>query len=519
METRAIPPWELRRPRLSFPVSRLGDEALARLVERGEERVFAVLFDRYHQTLYRYCRSIVRSEPDAEDVVQSVFASAFVALRDRRRDAPLKPWLFRIAHNESISVLRRRRPDAELTDGMVAAALPVEDTALQRERLARLVADVLVLPERQRAALVMRELSGLSHEEIAVALECSAGAAKQTIFEARQALAELEEGRAMSCDEICRKISDGDRRALRGRKVRAHLQGCAACATFAEAIPARTAELRALAPVLPSGATAMLLARTLRRAAGADPGRLTAGAVGKAAAGVTSAKLTAGAVLLATATVGVADLREHQRPSAPTRPVVTSAVVTSAAAVAATESAARTGGAAAIGRGAGAPGVRRFSLHGHRGHGRGTAVARTSGVPGAATPSVRATGGGRGVKTIPGGRVASAGHGRAGSAGHGRVAGAGHGLAVGRTRTVPPGAGLQRARAPSTSRAAAAGGARSPTRGGSHASAHGASGSAHTASGSAHGASAPAHASPHGRPAVRGATAGQTGTGNPHAGT
>jgi RNA polymerase sigma factor (sigma-70 family) len=474
MDTRALPTWEVRRPRLPLPLPLLGDEALARLVERGEERSFAPFFERYHQMLYRYCLSIVRSEADAEDVVQSVFASAFVALRDHRRDAPLRPWLFRIAHNESVSVLRRRRPEAELTEGMVAAVLPVEDTAVQRERLARLVADVRALPERQRAALIMRELNGLSHEEIAVALRCSTGAAKQTIFEARRSLAELEEGRAMSCDEICRKISDGDRRALRGRRVRAHLRGCAACAAFAEAIPARTAELRAIAPTLPAGAAGLLLARTMRAATNCGgTGQVTAGALGKAAAGVTGTKLTAGAVLLATAAVGVAHLGGRRHAAALPPPVGRANVVRLAGQATAAGPVITSRPTAAV---AGRQIERRrhgVSPTGGRAHQGPSAVPSHRRGPAAGVTSVGALAAGRAAP------ASSAGSGVA----------AGHGRAYGRTRSVPRGVGLQHARAPSRSRGAAAGATRSFTRAGSP-------GSERSVSGSVHRNSGPAHASP-----------------------
>jgi RNA polymerase sigma factor (sigma-70 family) len=485
MDTRALPTWEGRRPRLGLPVSRLGDEALARLVERGEERSFAALFERHHQTLYRYCLSIVRSETDAEDAVQSVFASAYVALCGRRRDAPLRPWLFRIAHNESVSVLRRRRPEAELTEGLVAAALPVEDTALQRERLSRLVTDVLELPERQRAALVMRELNGLSHEEIAVALECSPGAAKQTIFEARRALAELEEGRAMSCDEICRRISDGDRRALRGRRVRAHLRECAACAAFAKAIPARTADLRALAPTLPAGAAGMALVRTLSASAGSGSrGRVTAGAVGKAAAGVTGAKVTAGAVLLTTAAIGVVHLGERRHPSASARPVIRADAVRPAGATGATTGITatrkRTAAPAAPAGARRSPGVR---ASGGRAH-QGLSVAGAAPVSrGRSAGAAKASAG-----------AAGRGHAATASAA-GRGAGAGHGWAYGRTGSVPRANGLEHARAPSTSRGAA-GGVQSSTSGGRPGSERSVSGSVHRAAGSAHASPGAAQAAP-----------------------
>src|SRR5438270_245866 len=88
--------------------ARLSAELLARQAARGSQRAFAVLYERYHQPLYRYCRSILRNDPDAQDALQSTFAGALSALQRGQRNAPLRPWLFRIAHNESIAVIRRR---------------------------------------------------------------------------------------------------------------------------------------------------------------------------------------------------------------------------------------------------------------------------------------------------------------------------------------------------------------------------------------------------------------------------
>jgi hypothetical protein len=98
-------PW-LGASALPMPLS--GEERLARLAGEGNDRACGVLFERYHQPLYRYCRSLVRSDVDAQDALQSTFAAALGALQRGQRDAPLRPWLFRIAHNESISLLRRR---------------------------------------------------------------------------------------------------------------------------------------------------------------------------------------------------------------------------------------------------------------------------------------------------------------------------------------------------------------------------------------------------------------------------
>src|SRR5947209_11236041 len=226
VEAPVAPPASGRSIAVPAPLGLLSDERLARMVGQGNERAFGTLYARYHQPLYRYCYSMVRHEADAQDALQSTFTSALAALRRSQRDAPLRPWLYRIAHNESISLLRRRRVTDELPETMEARGSSVEHAAEERARLELLVEDLRDLPERQRGALVMRELSGLSHEELAQALGISVGAAKQTVFEARRALAEFEEGRAMACEDIQRLISDSDRRALRGRRLRAHLRGC-----------------------------------------------------------------------------------------------------------------------------------------------------------------------------------------------------------------------------------------------------------------------------------------------------
>jgi RNA polymerase sigma factor (sigma-70 family) len=293
------------------PFGLLGDERLAQRVGAGDERAFVVVYERYHQILYRYCRSILHNDVDAQDALQSTFAAAFAALRAGQRDAPMRPWLFRIAHNESISMLRRSRPGVELSKASVTAATSTEEQVAERAELSVLLRDLHQLTDRQRSALVLRELSGLSHQEIAIALGTSVGAAKQTIFEARQSLFEFAQGRAMACAEIRRTISDADGRTLRSRRVRAHLRECSGCAGFATAIPARSGELRALSPALPGAAAVGLFARLAVPAAGRGGGaglaRLAAGAAAKTASASAGfgANALAGVAVVATATAGV----------------------------------------------------------------------------------------------------------------------------------------------------------------------------------------------------------------------
>ena len=92
------------------------DERLARLSAAGDEAAFGVLYERHHQALYRYCRSIVRDEHDAQDALQGAMASALAGAGTWRPGVPVRAWLFRIAHNEAVSLLRRRRRVAALDE-------------------------------------------------------------------------------------------------------------------------------------------------------------------------------------------------------------------------------------------------------------------------------------------------------------------------------------------------------------------------------------------------------------------
>jgi RNA polymerase sigma factor (sigma-70 family) len=436
------------------PLLRLGivsDETLARFVA-GEacEDAFAAIYKRYHQRLYRYCRSIVRNESDAQDALQSAFAGAFAALKRGQRDAPLRPWLFRIAHNEAVSVIRRRHLEDDLSEALEPSGSTVEEAAEERQRLALLLADLHELPERQRNALVLRELSGLSHQEISVVLGSSVGAAKQTIFEARRALSEFTEGRAMACEEIRRTISDADGRTLRGRRVRAHLRDCPACAGFAAAIPARAADLRALAPPLPAAGAAGLLGGIVGTGSGhggGGAGGLAVGAAGKTLGASLATKALAGAAIVATVAVGTAATVRHFTPAAPgthALPLVRPA--SDPAAKAALPGALRERGSAQMGNTVGAGSKTRAS---GMPNGRKTRSASASGGAhrGAPVqPGAQAAGGRASSGLVPG-RPSRPGGGRSSSS----STGAGSAKPPGTTGSASPKAGKPKGR-PSTGR-------------------------------------------------------------------
>jgi RNA polymerase sigma factor (sigma-70 family) len=289
-------------PEPSIPGALLTDERLARLVAGGSERAFQTIYERYHQQLYRYCHSLLRNGDDAYDALQSTLVSALAALQRGQRDAPLRPWLFRIAHNEASSQTRRRGPVGEPAKTIESYAPSAEDRAGERARLALLAEDLRELPERERGALLMRELSGLSHQEIAATLGISTHAVRHAIFAARRSLGEFEEGRAMMCEDVRRSISHGDARVLARARARAHLRGCAGCAAFAAAIPARRADLLLLAPPLAPVLAAGLLASLhgTASATGAGSG-IAAGIAGNAAGAAVAAKVLVGVVIVASA--------------------------------------------------------------------------------------------------------------------------------------------------------------------------------------------------------------------------
>jgi RNA polymerase sigma factor (sigma-70 family) len=160
------------------------DRRLVRLVREGYESAFEEIVRRYRRPLDRFAASIVGGR--SEDVTQDSFRKALVALRDGEGDLELRPWLYRIVRNTALNDLRDRPPAAaELAEDLVGGGRSAAIEAEQREEVARLKERLLALPSNQRAALVMRELEGMSHEEIATALGVSGGAARQAIARGR----------------------------------------------------------------------------------------------------------------------------------------------------------------------------------------------------------------------------------------------------------------------------------------------------------------------------------------------
>ncbi|HEX5923749.1 MAG TPA: sigma-70 family RNA polymerase sigma factor [Baekduia sp.] len=186
-------PSSLRHPARLAGASLLrlqSDERLAELAANGHEAAFDAIVDRYRTPLTRYCAGIVGPNR-AEDAAQQALINAHNALQRTDEVRHLRSWLYRIAHNAALNVLRAVRDDVSLDAASDAAAIAEDGPAAAFERNERFRATVDALqelPERQRAALVLRELEGRSHEEIAETLGVTSGAARQHLMRARIAL-------------------------------------------------------------------------------------------------------------------------------------------------------------------------------------------------------------------------------------------------------------------------------------------------------------------------------------------
>ena len=172
-----------RRPVLATQ----SDARLVDLVRAGYEPAFEAIVTRYRGALLRYAERFLPRER-AEDAVQQSFVSAYEAILRDESALNLRPWLYRIAHNTSLNALRDRglaaRPARERIDGVERPGAG----ARAPQGLRDVVAAVQALPERQRDAIVLRELEGRWYDEIAAELGVTGGSVRQLLNRARNTL-------------------------------------------------------------------------------------------------------------------------------------------------------------------------------------------------------------------------------------------------------------------------------------------------------------------------------------------
>ncbi len=177
------------------------DLSLVRRVQRGDKGAFDALVLKYQHKVVKLVTRYVRSLAEAEDVAQEAFIKAYRALPQFRGDSAFYTWLYRIAINTAKNAVasRERSPVVydldqgdraeiyELQGRMKDGATP-EALAMTEEIRATVNAAIESLPEDLRTAIVLRELEGLSYEEIAAAMDCPVGTVRSRIFRAREAI-------------------------------------------------------------------------------------------------------------------------------------------------------------------------------------------------------------------------------------------------------------------------------------------------------------------------------------------
>ena len=286
------------------PLLRLqSDERLIALVRRGNQHAFEALVARYQSRLLAFCRHMLSSKEDAEDVLQEVFAAAFNAILADEREINVRPWLYRIARNRSLNHLRRATAvgvdsmDVHLSEGGLTTA----DKVHKREEFRLLIADVQDLPETQRTALLLREIDALSYEQIAEAMETTVPSVKSLLVRARVSLAEAAQARLLSCDEVRVELGAvAEGLARTSAPVRRHLRTCDRCASFRKQLRSNNRAMAALYPVGPLFLLKKMILAQLGTTAAASGGTAAAGGGAAAAAG---GALQAGMSTLATKAV------------------------------------------------------------------------------------------------------------------------------------------------------------------------------------------------------------------------
>ncbi len=292
------------------------DEQLVALFRGGSDDAFRAIHDRYRQRLFAYTRQMLSGRQDAEDALQDVFVRAYAGLRANDREVALRAWLYRVAHNRCVDELRR--PLVSPAEVFELISVPDQDPvaqADQRESLRRLIADVRRLPDQQRSALLMRELSGMSYAELAVALETTVPAVKSLLVRARMALALALEARETACTDIREElVLAQDRRVRPGAMARRHMRDCPGCRDFRRDLRGVSRELAALVPAVgPIGIAAKLLGFGFGGSAGGSAamggGSAVAGSSAAGGAGLAgSGGMLASAGALATSAGHVATL-------------------------------------------------------------------------------------------------------------------------------------------------------------------------------------------------------------------
>jgi RNA polymerase sigma-70 factor (ECF subfamily) len=179
------------------------DRQLVERAQRGDKHAFGLLVSKYQRKLSRLLSRFVKDQAEVEDVAQEAFVKAYRALPSFRGDSAFYTWLYRIGINTAknyLVAMGRRAPTVtdfdseeaeEFDGGEQLRDINTPESLLMTKQIANTVNEAMrQLPEELRAAIQLREIEGLSYEEIAAAMDCPIGTVRSRIFRAREAIAE-----------------------------------------------------------------------------------------------------------------------------------------------------------------------------------------------------------------------------------------------------------------------------------------------------------------------------------------
>ncbi|BET26034.1 RNA polymerase RpoE-like sigma-24 subunit [Limnobacter thiooxidans] len=178
------------------------DLLIVQRVQAGDKLAFNLLVNKYHRRVGRLLTRMVRNQEDIEDIVQETFIKAYRAIGNFRGDSAFYTWIYRIAINtaKNLLVTQGRRPSTlkeandddneTFEDNAALSNIDTPESLYQTKQIGEAVNEAMAaLPEELRSAIVMREIDGLSYEEIAIAMDCPIGTVRSRIFRARESIA------------------------------------------------------------------------------------------------------------------------------------------------------------------------------------------------------------------------------------------------------------------------------------------------------------------------------------------
>jgi RNA polymerase sigma factor (sigma-70 family) len=273
-------------------LARRADERLVELVRQGDAAAFEVLYDRYNLRILSFCRHMLGSQQDGEDATQHAFVALHRHIVGDDRPVDVKPWLFQVARNRCLSIIRSRREHADVDDPVLQPATEgLADSVQRRSDLRELLGDLHHLPDDQRAALLLSSLGDLSGDQIAEVIGCRPQKVKALVFQARTSLMNERDARNTDCAEVREQLATLRGGALLRGPLRRHVRHCDGCRAYRDATRKQREALALLLPVIP---TAGLKAATMSTALGGGAAAAAGGAAATATGGGIAAGLAAG---------------------------------------------------------------------------------------------------------------------------------------------------------------------------------------------------------------------------------